>query len=174
MRAFTPSNRLFINKLFMEEATKKKPFYKRWWVWVVGVLVLLVVIGMSGGSKPAATQTTAQAEQTTTSQPSAAPAPQKGYVQVATFSGNGAKKSEPFTITGDRFKIAYDCTGNPSATLCQAFVFKVGSNLPQGVMNSAQATKDETVIYTSMAGKGDYYIDANVLGSFTMTVYDYK
>src|SRR5688572_31536328 len=48
---------------------------------------------------------------------------------------------------------------------CGAFVFRVGSNLPQGVMNSTQAVKDETVIYTSMAGKGDYYIDANVLGN---------
>lgn len=158
----------------MEQQDKKKPFYKKWWVWVIGVFVLLGVIGSSGGSKPTTTQTTAQAERTTTSQPSANPVAQKGYVEVAKFSGNGAKKSEPFTITGDRFKIAYDCSGDPSATLCTAFVFRVGSNLPQGVMNSTQATKDETVIYTSMAGKGDYYIDANVLGHFTMTVYDYK
>lgn len=156
----------------MEAAPTKKPFYKRWWVWVIAVFVLFAVIGSSGGSKPTTTETAAQAEQKTTSQPS--PVVSKQYVEVAKFSGNGAKKSEPFTITGDRFKIAYDCGGDPSATLCTAFVFKVGSNLPQGVMNSTRATKDETVIYTSMAGKGDYYIDANVLGHFTMTVYDYK
>ena len=155
----------------MDTPIAKKPFYKKWWVWVIGVFALLGVIGSSGGSTPATTQTTVQAEQTTTSQPSAA---QKQYVEVAKFSGNGAKKSEPFTVTGDRFKIAYDCSGDPSATLCTAFVFKVGSPYPQGVMNSVKATKDETVIYTSMAGKGEYYLDANVLGSFTMTVYDYK
>src|SRR3989344_8872213 len=151
------------------EEQKKKPFYKRWWVWVIGVLVLLGAIGSaSNGGQPSATpQTTAQTGQTTqTSQPSA-PFAQKQYQQVFTFSGSGAKKSEPFTITGDRFKIAYDCKGDPSATLCTAFVFKVGSPYPQAVMNSTQATKDETVIYTSMAGKGDYYIDANVLGNFT-------
>jgi len=165
----------------METQEKKKPFYKKWWVWVVGVLALLMVIGASGGSKPSVSQTTAQAEQTadqpkatasTNNQP--ASIAQKTYQQVFTFSGNGAKKSEPFTITGDRFKIAYDCKGDPNGTLCQAFLYKVGSNLPQGIMNAAQATKDETIIYTSMAGKCDYYIDANVLGSYTMTVYDYK
>ena len=34
----------------MEETTKKKPFYKRWWVWVLGVIVLFIVIGASGSS----------------------------------------------------------------------------------------------------------------------------
>ena len=142
----------------------KKSLYKRWWVWAIWVLVLLFVIGSaSNGSQPTTTQTGAQ--ETTT---------QKQYQQIFTFSGNGIKKSEPFTITGDRFKISYDCKGDPGATLCTAFVYRVGSQLPQGVMNATQAVKDETVIYTSMAGKGDYYIDANVLGNFTMTVYDYK
>ena len=41
-------------------------------------------------------------------------------------------------------------------------------------MNSPQAVKDETIIYTNAAGTGEYYIDTNVLGSFTMTIYDYK
>jgi hypothetical protein len=153
----------------MDTIKRQKPFYKRWWVWVIAVFILLAAIGSSGHQ---ATQSAVQAEQTTTSQPSSSA--QKQYVEVAKFSGNGAKKSEPFTITGDKFKITYDCSGDPSATLCTAFVFKVGSPYPQGVMNVTHATKDETIIYTSMAGKGDYYLDANVLGSFTMTVYDYK
>src|SRR3989344_1576615 len=151
-----------------QEGAKKK-FYKRWWFWVGAVVVLFVIIGISGSSSPSATETTS----TSPDGQAAAPAG-KQYVEVATFSGTGQKKSEPFTIQGDRFKIAYDCKGDPSATFCGAFVFKVGSNLPQGVINAAQSIKDETVIYTSMAGKGEYYIDANVLGTFTMTVYDYK
>ena len=151
------------------EQQVKKPLYKKWWVWVVGVAVLFIVIGSSGSkSSEPTTQTTAGAEQAVQS------ASQKQYVEVFKFSGNGAKKSEPFTVTGSRFKISYDCKGDPSATLCTAFVFKVGSQLPQGVMNATQAVKDETVIYTAMAGKGDYYIDASVLGSYTMTVYDYS
>ena len=46
----------------------KKPFYKRWWVWVIGVFVLLAVIGSAGGSKSA-----------TTSQPAAVTQKQISY-----------------------------------------------------------------------------------------------
>ena len=41
-------------------------------------------------------------------------------------------------------------------------------------MNSQQAVKDETVIYTALYGKGQYYIDASTMGNFSMTVYDYR
>lgn len=27
----------------------KKPFYKRWWVWLVGIIVLFIIIGASSG-----------------------------------------------------------------------------------------------------------------------------
>lgn len=124
------------------------------------MLIVIIIIASSGSSTPSTTAgTTAETESST-----------KTYQQIMMFSGNGAKKSEPFTITGSRFKIAYDCKGDPSATYCGAFVFKVGSTLPQAVMNSPQAIKDETIIY----GSGEYYIDANTMGSYTMTVYDYK
>jgi hypothetical protein len=145
-----------------QEVKTKRPFYKKWWVWVIAVVVLLMIAGANGDS-----QKTQKSDDATTA------ASQKQYQQIFTFSGNGAKKSEPFTIQGDRFKIAYDCKGN-SVTLCTAFVFKVGSSLPQAIMNSQQPVKDETIIYSNLAGKGEYYIDANTLGSFTMTVYDYK
>lgn len=148
------------------EHQNKKPFYKKWWVIALAVFFSIILIASVSDTSPSASF---QAEQSNDAQSS-----QKQYVEIFKFSGNGAKKSEPFTITGSRFKIAYDCKGDPSATLCTAFVFKVGSQLPQGVMNAAQAVKDETVIYTSMAGDGEYYIDANVLGNFTMTVYDYR
>lgn len=150
-------------------------------------IALIIIIGVStGGDKKSTTQTqnpqpeqaqTPQSKQTIDANNITQPAItniQKQYQEVFTFSGNGQKKSEPFNIQGERFKIAYDCNGEPSYTLCTAFVYKVGSPFPQGVMNTMQSTKDETVIYSSLAGKGEYYIDANVLGNFTMTVYDYK
>lgn len=96
------------------------------------------------------------------------PAPQtKTYQQVFTFSGDGAKKSEPFTITGERFKIKYDCGGD----LCQAFLNKPTSEWDiQLIMNSANPVKDETIFY----GAGEYYINSNSLGSYLMVVEDYK
>jgi hypothetical protein len=35
-----------------QEAPKKKPFYKKWWVWVIGIFVLFIIIGASGDSSP--------------------------------------------------------------------------------------------------------------------------
>lgn len=107
-------------------------------------------------------QTTSGATTTTTSNTA------KTYQQVFVFSGTGMKTSEPFTITGDRLKVVYDCQG----TYCGAMLYKVGGKVPAGViMNNQGSSKDETVLYE---GAGQYYIDASVIGSYTMTVYDYK
>lgn len=152
-----------------QSAPKKKPLYKRWWVWVGGIIVLFIIIGASSGGS--STNKTASTESKSTAESTKPAESGKQYVEVFKFSGNGAKKSEPFTITGNRFKIAYDCKGDTSATLCQAFAYKVGSNLPSGaIMNSGSAIKDETILY----GKGEYYIDANSIANYTMTVYDYR
>jgi len=140
----------------------------------IGVLAIIVlgVIGslISGGKGKTSTSSNTSTPVTTPAveQKAATPPPkEKTYQQVATFSGNGAKKSEPFTITGDRFKVIYDCKGD----LCQAYVKKVGSDFDiQLIMNTTSSTKDETIFY----GKGDYYIDSNSIGTYTMTVQDYK
>jgi hypothetical protein len=137
----------------------EKPFYKKTWFIV---LVTLLVFGTIGKIAGVDTKTTTDnvAENSTPKQ----------YVEIMKFKGNGQKKSEPFTITGSRYKVAYECKGDPKLTLCQAFSFKVGSKLPQILMNTNTAVKDETIIYES----GEQYIDANVIGNFEMTVYDYK
>jgi len=163
----------------MENQTQKpkKKFYKRWWFWVIVVFVIIIITSGGGDKNNAPTSTTEKNQlqtESTVAETKKQANNQKSYQNIFTFSGNGAKKSESFTIQGDRFKITYECGGDINATLCTAFVFKVGSNLPQAIMNSAQSVKDETIIYTSMAGKGEYYIDANVMGNFEMTVYDYK
>lgn len=106
-------------------------------------------------------------EQSKTTQENAPVSSEKKYQEVFTFSGSGAKKSEPFTITGSRFKITYNCDGS----LCQAFLYKVGSNMMSELLiNSSGPVSDETIVY----GDGEYYIQSNTIGTYTMTVYDYK
>ncbi len=129
------------------------------------IIVLLIIVGMQSGKS-----TKIPSFEPSTETNGAATETQKQYQQIFTFSGNGMKKSEAFTISGDRFKIAYDCQGD----YCGAFLYKVGSSFPQGIMNSQGSVKDETIIYTNLAGPGEYYIDANTIGNFTMIVYDYK
>lgn len=138
------------------------------WLKIIGVFGLLMVIGSvmgdSDGSGNVADRNNEETSQSAT----------REYQEVYTFSGTGQKQSESFNIQGDRFKISYSCKGDSAATYCGAFVYKVDSKLPQGVMNATESVTDETIIYTAKAGKGEYYIDANVMGNFTMTVYDYR
>lgn len=96
------------------------------------------------------------------------------YREIFSFSGNGPKKSEPFTITGNKFKIKYDCKINSTygAGICQASVKRVNDEWDmETIMNIAnQSVTDETIVY----GSGTWYIDSNSSGSYTMTVEDYK
>jgi len=145
---------------------------------IIAVVVFFIIIGViAGGDSAPSTSPTPQnggsnngqtlGEQIQPTQAPPPPPAEKIYQEVFTFKGNGTKKSEPFTITGERFKIAYDCDGD----LCQAFLYKVGTSFPNTViMNAAGPLKDETIIY----GSGEYYIEANTLGTYTMSVSDYK
>ena len=64
-------------------------------------------------------------------------------------------------------KIKYNCTGD----LCQAMLYRAGNNAMSGlIMNKAGATSDETIFY----GAGTYYIDANTIGSYSMTIEDFR
>ncbi len=145
-----------------KENNVQKPWYKKWWAIALFIFIGLGILGSLGKDKGNVQTTTETGPQTAQN----APETGKTYQQVFTFTGNGAKKSEPFTINGNRLKIKYDCKGD----MCMAFAYKVGSNLPTLIMNTQGSTKDETIIY----GTGEYYIDANTLGSYTMIVEDYK
>ncbi len=105
------------------------------------------------------------------SEPTPIPEPEPiipSYQQIFTFSGNGAKNSEPFTVIGSRFKIAYNCHGD----LCQAFLNNASDgSMKDLIMNTMEeAVDDETIIY----GSGEYFIQANTIGTYTFTVYDYR
>ncbi|MES2225758.1 MAG: hypothetical protein V4480_03040 [Patescibacteria group bacterium] len=129
---------------------------------VVVVLILILIVWGSGTPAPTYQY---QYVPDTSSQPAVSTT--GTYQEVLTFSGNGPKRSEPFTIIGSRFKITYDC----KAMYCGAFVFNTSDQMPRALMNSPEAVSDETVFY----GSGQYYIDTNIVnGSYTMTVYDYK
>jgi len=176
---FPPFNRL------VEEGYK---FRLSGWLKIILVLGLLFIIGKYGSlaNRPTVEQfnqnvaQAVQAQSTSVTIPDVpseeettpvAQAPtnqnQMSYQSVFTFSGEGTKSSEPFTIQGDRFKISYDCEGD----FCQAWLYKVNGLMPEPFMNVGHSIKDETIMY---GGAGQYYIQTNTMGRFTMTVYDYK
>ena len=131
-------------------------------------VLILVFLGIAGGTidraeieemNGSAAQQPGSAQQ--------AVATQKSYVPVFTFKGNGIKKSEPFTITGSKFRVKYDCNGQ----LCQAWLKSPNNAFKMDIiMNTTGSTKDESIFYSA----GTYYIEANTLGTYSMTVEDYR
>lgn len=133
---------------------------------ILVVVLLGVAVGTMDRSK---LSTPEQAAQPSDAEPAAdqIPVAAKSYQEVFSFKGNGAKKSEPFTITGDKFKIAYDCKGS----LCQAWLKKPDNSFSfEIIMNGTGPIKDESVFYNA----GTYYIESNSIGNYTMSVQDYK
>ena len=133
----------------------------------VKLVLVLVLLGVSAGTmdKTAIRESGGSAQKPTNAEQ--AVEKEKSYVQVFTFKGNGIKKSEPFTITGSKFRITYDCKGQ----LCQAWLKSPDNALKLDMlMNTVGSTKDESIFY----GAGTYYIEANTLGTYSMVVEDYK
>lgn len=156
-----------------EENKPKKKWYKRWWAFVIYFFIFISIVASAGESEQ--NDNTSVTNNEVTAQEVEQPSEVKenikpkgkSYQQVFAFSGNGAKKSEPFIISGSRFKIKYDCKGE----LCQAFLHNTESEFDlEVIMNTTDSVVDETIIY----GKGEYYIQANTMGTYTMIVEDYR
>jgi hypothetical protein len=136
-----------------------------------GVKFILVVVlfGVAVGTmdRSQLPSTTEANQPKNTESAAQAPAVEKSYQEIFVFKGNGAKKSEPFTITGGKFKIAYNCSGS----LCQAWLKK-----PEGgfsfeiIMNGTGPINDESIFYKA----GTYYIESNSIGTYSMSVQDYR
>ena len=68
-----------------EKAKTKKPFYKRWWVWVIVVILLIGIFGPEGNTDNSTddSQTTAQSQTTTTEPTDTEPADTQQTEQTA-------------------------------------------------------------------------------------------
>ncbi len=132
---------------------------------IVVVILLGVAVGTMDRSQLSGPEQAAQPSDAGAA--AQAPAAAKSYQEVFVFKGNGAKKSEPFTITGDKFKIVYDCKGS----LCQAWLKKPDNSFSfEIIMNGTGPITDESVFYNA----GTYYIESNSIGTYSMSVQDYK
>lgn len=134
---------------------------------ILGLLIFVVFVSSFASTDTANTVDESSNESKVENKTGETKEKKKGYVKVLSFKGSGQKKSESFKITGDRFKIAYDCRGD----LCQAWASKPGSDFAhESIMNTTEPIKDETIIYES----GEWYIEVNSIGTWSMTVYDYR
>lgn len=96
----------------------------------------------------------------------------KTYREIFSFNGEGAKNSEPFTITGSKFRIKYDCSKTTTTPLCQAVLRSPNDeSLYKEIFNTIGENQSETIFYE----KGTFYIEATVMGGeFDIIVEEYK
>lgn len=135
--------------------------------WII--LVLLIVIISSKGKADSRSVLSPEKDNT----PALSAAAGKKWSEVKTWSGVGIKKTEPFTITGDKWRIKWSNIDDSNiGSLFQGYVMKPGKEIPSEVFgNSTKDSKDETYVYSS----GDFYLSINSANSkWSVIVEEYK
>jgi hypothetical protein len=130
------------------------------------VLVLLLCCGVGALASHTSTETT-----TSTSVQQDAPTNTPRVTKpttIATFTGDGIKKTADFTVDADEWQLTWYCTDS------------TGGNLIVGVKNQDGSTFDIVAVNTICDsvkhdvtvehGAGTYYLDVNAFGTWKMVI----
>jgi hypothetical protein len=102
----------------------------------------------------------------------------KAYAQqncetVQTFTGNGIKDTQPFTVTSDIWRLRYDfenATPDQQGSSFDMSVYKTGNTIPESVITLERPGSDTTYVN---AGAGTYYLSiGSANATWTVTVED--
>lgn len=158
----------------------KKPLYKQTWFIVLAVLIGLVIVGnMLGGNdtepssvaenEPAAS-TPAEPSVELVAEEEAAAEPEPKWVEVASLSGNGNKRSKTFEVGSGEVELEYSVKGEQ--VICGIYVVPEGQAIQKDggfpeVMVS-EAGKDSTML---VKDPGTYYLDVTAANcDWTVTI----
>ncbi|HRY33413.1 MAG TPA: hypothetical protein P5531_10645 [Bacteroidales bacterium] len=155
----------------MEQTPKpKKPWYKKTWVIIIGVLVLLFILaGLFGPDN---------SKQTNSTNKSGAEKSQKEWTEVYVFKGNGMKQSPVFELFGGEARLRYSYKGAEGlgVGVFGVYVVNEGDDVMKSggapeIMTSAEKEESESYIHKS-AGK--YYLNVNAQGDWVVIVEEKK
>jgi hypothetical protein len=156
---------------------------RRIWLWIVGIIVVLIVIGSfasrggtstSTSTPPAATQAPATGNTPAATQPpaaTAAPTKPPTWTTVQTFKGNGSKKTASFTVP-DNWRIAWTCSPGSFGGTDYNVIITVentdGSYADSGV--NSTCSKSNTHDTTNVPAGGTFILDIISEGDWTIAV----
>ncbi len=123
---------------------EKKPIYKRWLVWVIGVVVIFAIIGNSGDKKPEKVGTTEQVGAQPAKQATPAPTPQEYKV------GDKVKLGD-YVLTVNEVKV---CTPSNQYSLPKAGNKFVSVDLTQE--NTGTDPRDYNLWYFKLQDDKDF------------------
>jgi uncharacterized integral membrane protein len=165
------------NLNFMENQVKKqKPFYKKTWVIVVGIIIFIIIIVNIGGNDKSSTTSTSTDTETVTSTATET-SKAKQWTVVYEFKGNGTKKSPAFELTGNSAKLKYNYQGENGLGIGMFAVYVVEEGkdiLVEGGIPEVMTTENEESESSIQKGAGRYYLDVQASGRWTVTVEEEK
>jgi hypothetical protein len=100
----------------------------------------------------------------------------KAYAQqncdtVQTFTGNGIKDTQPFTVTSDTWRLRYNfesTTGNQQSGSFEMTVYRRGNTIPESIITLERPGSDTSYVN---AGAGTYYLSiGSANATWTVTV----
>jgi hypothetical protein len=96
---------------------------------------------------------------------------QQNCETLQTFSGDGIKETQPFTVTGDTWRLRYDFQSTASDQQSSSFemsVYKSGNTIPESVITLDNPGSDTSYVD---AGAGTYYLSIeSANATWTVTV----
>jgi hypothetical protein len=96
---------------------------------------------------------------------------QQNCEEVQTFTGNGIKETQPFTVTTDTWRLRYDfesTTPDQQSSSFDMSVYKSGNTIPESVITLERPGSDTTYV---QAGAGTYYLSiGSSNATWTVTV----
>lgn len=162
----------------MDKNTNNKAWYKKWWVWVIAVVVLL---GIAGAATPEDTENKTANQQESATTKTEEP---KEWVKVSELTGSTREANgEVMELTTGAARVKY--TVNAASDTGTAFIYLLPEGWTptknaQGEMNiSAQdittfGSKSGEEVLKKPAGKYYVYVNTSSIIDYTVTVEEQK
>lgn len=153
-----------------EPPKKKKKHPVAWVIAGIATIVIIGSVANSGNSTPktAAPKGTPAPVQATAVSAASTPAAPAG--PVLSFTGNGTKQSQNFTVTHDQWTIAYtyDCNAALSGQgNFQIYLYQADGTPADAPVNELGVSGGSS---TTEHGAGSYYLEVNSECTWTVTV----
>lgn len=148
-----------------------KPWFKKWWVWIVGIFVLWLLVPSGGNDEPEATpEPTVTVTETVAAEPTQTP-------EETTEAPEPEEAAESPARTIEVLDLSDGSTRFVSATFPVSDAFTRGgilSNLHEGCVEAIQAAKDQTDDWwdydiVQCMGLADWTDDVVAVGSANFT-----
>lgn len=152
--------------LNVTKTKKKMHWFFKTVLWLVGIFIVIGIIAVATGTNDEKKEMPTEKNQS-----------DKKWTEVYKIKGNGSKKSAPFHLDGNDVKIEYDYNSGASEIgIFSVFVIEKGidfaknGGFPELTITSPKEKSESSIV----KDPGDYYLDINSVGNWTIIIKEVK